>query len=427
MTADRRQFLDAVLRKTRDEIGVEDRHEIILPLAVAATVDLEGPPLWVMTVGPPSSGKTERAKLLRDVEHEWVGELTVAGLLHEQTIGKKSVPAGVLKRIGERGLIIVPEFSTVLGDADRNHRSQLFAKLREVHDGRTQRDIRSAIPLKWEGRVTLFACCTSIIDHYASYGDALGPRFLTLRVAPMSREEQRERMRRDVQGITPELRTLVAKLVMLGREQIDLIVVSDDAQNHLLDAAEVLALGRTSVPRDGYRGHVEGLAETEHPHRIRQQLELVVRGAMAVGLDELEAVEMAYRMALDSMPAARLHVLGLVVHAGDPLTANETAKCLNTSWAVTRRVLEDLSYAGVLTYTTTQQPTGKTEYWYRLDESWRAVMKRVFAGHPSRYVWERYVLSVDKGNKGSVFSHTSRDASPAGLLSETTASGRESG
>ena len=134
-------------------------------------------------------------------------------------------------------------------------------------------------PLRWKGRLTMLACCTSIIDNFAAHTDALGPRWVYYRQRQREIAAKRSVLRKARSSEKVKAgRTLVAKVAqgVVGRAGwvIDEIRLSDAASDLIEDAALVTAFGRGSVPRD-YRREIDGIPETEEPTRVAKQLAML--------------------------------------------------------------------------------------------------------------------------------------------------------
>ncbi len=108
---------------------------VYLVLATVAATRLPGDPVWLLLIGPPSSGKTEALDALSDLpEAHFASILTEAGLLSGSPTPDENATGGLLKLLGERGLIVAPDFGTLLNE-HRSTRNRIFACLREVFDG----------------------------------------------------------------------------------------------------------------------------------------------------------------------------------------------------------------------------------------------------------------------------------------------------
>jgi hypothetical protein len=381
-------------------VHLEDPGHVWFALAVATSAALDGDPLWGMLIGPSSSGKTEAIRAL-DGLAEPVDELTAPALL-SWTHSKQPRPTGVLTRVGERGLLTVGDFSTVLATSDRGGRDQLFALLRRVYDGAVTRDLGNApAPLRWRGRLTVLAACTPAIDNYASHADQLGPRWLYYRLAAASSQAKRAtsrkaRLRNGQLGTYRDLAAeLTGRLVDAARQQAGRVRLSEQAAERLDDLAIVCCYGRAVVPRNAYgRREIEGLAIVEEPPRLVAQLVLLARGLLALGLEEPAVVGLCRRAALDSMPAVRRALLQALADAGE-LTVSEAARRVGCHRHVARMALEELAAIGLVSCPDQdddpqddQEPAGRwSAHPWRLDGPDQRLVCAVLAAPAWHEVW----------------------------------------
>ena len=330
---------------------LDDPWVVWFVLAVAVSASLDGEPLWGMPIGPSSGGKTEAIRLLDDLA-EHLGELTNAGLL-TWTKGKTPHETGALIRIGPRGLITISDFSTVLASSDRGGRDQLFANLRCVYDGELPRSVAGPYPLVWKGRATLLAGCTPAIDQFSSYTNQLGPRWVFYRLAEQNSSAARKRARRaqraagDIAAHRTRARNLATEIVRAAIKRVSGVELPDELQEHLVDVAYVVCLGRAAVPRHGYgKREIDGLPNIESPPRLTLQLTMLARCLLALGLDLERTQWMCEHAGLSSMPSIRLRVLQALAN-GEELTVSEVARRIEAHRHPTRFALEELQTIGV--------------------------------------------------------------------------------
>lgn len=322
------QVMDAVrayVDVTDDEAGF-----VHAALAVAVSKALtDEEPLWAMLVGAPSSGKSEAIRLLDELADLRVDELTRAGLLSWSTGGgKKAKRSGILTRIPSHALLTVSDFSTVVTASDREGRARMYGMLRVVYDGHVYRGIAGepagdGNELEWSGHLTLIAAATPAIDQASSFEGALGERWLTLRLpeSDAARAIARARYAVDRDYLSAhraEAQRATRELVLAARNRIphDLPAALVD---RLVNLAVFIAHARTGVQHEGtgrYRV-ILGVPTPEEPMRLVGQLTRFCRCALALGLDQHQALELASRIGLDSVPLARMRVLRAVLEAGD--------------------------------------------------------------------------------------------------------------
>lgn len=347
-----RGLRDDLLTHLRTWQGGEDFAHLDFALAVAVSAaDTTGDPLWGMIVGPPSSGKTETVRALDDVADDCLDEITTAALL-SWTRGSKPKATGVLTRVPDPALLTVADFSTILATSDRGGRDQLFSDLRRVYDGSLRRDLGNAPkPLRWSGRLTILSAVTPAIDDYSSHSDALGPRWLYLRmpgVDPTQRRDAAGRRRVALKEKRADARQLAVQVVQHGRASLPQVGPSDASLRTLGDASVVTAAARGAVPRDGYgRREVIGVPTIEEPHRLVGQLQMLARALLALGHSADYATALAVRASLDTIPRARMAVLWVLASLDEPVSVGRVAHLAGLHRRVAATALEDLREVGL--------------------------------------------------------------------------------
>lgn len=334
---------------------IPDPTHVVATLAAAATRSAEGEPVWLLLVAAPSSGKTETVRLLDQVADARLDEVTSPGLLG-WTRGRSPKPTGVLTRVGDHALITFGDLSSLLATSDRGGRDQVFGLLRTAYDGHVSRDISngsSSEHLQWSGRLTVVACVTGAIDRYTAHADALGPRWIYLRLPERTPEQKREAARLARRRGLGEARRRAADRARQLLDGIDeLPEVPESIRNPLDDAALVATQGRAAVARNGYgRREIEAMPIVEEPMRLVQQLAALASGVLALGLPESVALQVARRAALDSIPEARhrvLEVLAYQQHTGELLSTAALARAAGVNRRVARMALEELAAIGVV-------------------------------------------------------------------------------
>ena len=156
-----------------------------LVMAAALANRLPGDPLWLLIIGPPSSGKTEALSSLSDLpEYHAVSTLTEPGLLIGSPVRDgSSATGGLLMQVGERGLMVASDFGTLLHEHGST-RNRIFACLREIYDGKFVRRLgtNGGQTYAWEGHAGFIGACTEAIDSPSLDLGLLGERFSYCRV-----------------------------------------------------------------------------------------------------------------------------------------------------------------------------------------------------------------------------------------------------
>src|SRR5262249_8493722 len=286
-----RQTLEQVHAVFRKWLGDDyDIGALNAVLAVAASEQLSGDPAWLLIISGPGNAKTETCQSLSGLSTHIVSTISPEGALLSGTSDKqrsKGATGGLLRKIGDRGLLVVKDYPSILS-ANRDTRASVLAALREIHDGNWTRNVGTdgGKTLTWSGRVVLIGACTTAWDQAHAVIAAMGDRFVLVRSdsSGAGRVTAGKRAIRNtgVENVMrKELSEAVAGLVShVSASQPD--EMTDDQVDQILQAADIVTLARTGVEID-YRGDVIDAHAPEMPTRFARQLTQVLRGARAIG------------------------------------------------------------------------------------------------------------------------------------------------
>jgi hypothetical protein len=327
--------------------------------AYAANMALDGDPVWLMEVGGSGIGKTERIMPLASMP----GVVMASTLTGEAALlsaspkrdRAKNATGGLLRQVGERGVLVVKDFTSILS-MSRDARAQVLAAFREIHDGRWDRiyGTDGGQVLHWAGHCGFITGCTTAIDKAHAVLDAMGTRFLFARLpdadgdaigrSALAQVGQEKAMRAELAEVTTGL------LSHLGQPH----PLHAGVQNWLIPLAAMAAQARSPVMRD-YQGEIELVGDAEAPTRIIKQLGQLWRACGMLGLDEERSWQAVRRAGLDSIPKLRRAVLSYFAAAMQGGAAGqEWHSTTSISRGVlhpsrtTRRTLEDLEAHGLV-------------------------------------------------------------------------------
>lgn len=337
-------------------------------LAAAAVERLDGDPLWLLVISGSGNAKTETVQALAGAGAHVTSTISSAGALLSASPRKergKDSTGGLLRKIGERGTVVVKDVTSVLS-MDRNARAEVLAALREVYDGRWERNVGTdgGRTLTWTGRVAVIGAVTTAWDQAHAVIAAMGDRFVLLRMD--STDGRTAAGRRSIRntGHEEQMRSELAAAVGGVLADVDPSRAGelvDDEIELLLAAADLVTLARTAVEYD-YRGDVIDAHAPEMPTRFAKQLGQVVRGGLAIGMDRSIALRLAIRCARDSMPPLRLEILlDLAAHPVSTTTA--VRKRLDKPRATVDRQLQALHMLGLLICDEDPDHTGRGQGW----------------------------------------------------------------
>jgi hypothetical protein len=343
----------------------------IIFATVASHRIVDYPPAWAMGIAPAGSMKTEILKSLDGLPSvHLVDEVTantfISGKL-SQPGEQRTTPASLLHRIGDEGIIICADFSTVL-EIDEKTRGKILSQLRRIYDGQLRREFGSDDNLderEWKGRITLLAGATPEVDRFHKVFAALGDRFARVRwpraggveAAMMAMEQDR--------SVSEQLKKLVHGylLPVLSQQKIDAPKLGREMLLRIGNLSEIVALARTYIPRNSER-EIDGAVQAESNTRLPQQLAQIGRGWAALmnrGEVDEEALGLIRRAAWDSIPPVRRAILAA-------LMAGKKPHSVGLPPATTERGLEELVAIGLLAAKRVNYGAGFSETVYSLSE-----------------------------------------------------------
>jgi 5S rRNA maturation endonuclease (ribonuclease M5) len=335
-------------------LGLEyDLKVLDVLLAATAAHWLDGEPCWLMIVAGSGAAKTETVQAIEGAGGVLISTLSsTAALLSGSPRRDRAADAtgGLLPSLGDNGVLIIKDMTSILSLPSAS-RGDLLAAIRELHDGRWSRQVgtEGGRRLEWSGRLTIVAACTSAWDRAHEAIAAMGDRFLLVRFDSRYGREAAFLQAHKNNGREAQMRRELSRavgraLASVEREKIEALD-PDDIQM-LFRLANLVTLVRTAVDTD-YRDDVRTAYAPEMPTRFGKQLGQLVRGGMALGLPREEALELAIRVAEDSMPPLRWRVLHHVsTHPG--IRASDIRKTLDTPYNTVKRTLDALLVLGVI-------------------------------------------------------------------------------
>lgn len=332
-----------------------DPGSLLVTLASVAANRAAGDPLWLLLVAPPSGGKTETVGPLATLPDVYpAATLTEASLLSGTPNRDKAKGAkgGLLREIGDFGIIVCKDFGSVLS-MNRDTRAAVLAALREVFDGDWTRHVGTdgGRTLHWSGKVGLIAGCTPAIDSHHAVIGAMGDRFVLYRLPEADGDQQADRAFEHA-GREREMReelahALTAVLADADTEQLT-AAPTDDDRERLKALAGLVVRCRSAVERDPYSREVELIPGSEGPARLALSLLRLLNALRAIGTDEATAWAIVSKCGLDSMPAVRRTVLEALLMS-DGVTTVDLSRSIGYPRTTTGRALEDLAAHKVLT------------------------------------------------------------------------------
>lgn len=198
----------------------------------------------------------------------------------------RTVPASLLHRIGEDGIIIVRDFSTIL-EMSTDRRGKILSQLRRIYDRQLRREFGASENLderEWKGRITLLAGTTPEGDRYYSVLGALGDRFVQVRWARAGSHEAALRAMEQNVDVSVKLRKLAREFLypILGQSNVVAPEFPITLMTRLVHFSEFIVHARAHVPRSSGGHDIDGLPQIESNTRLPQELVQLGRGWAAL-------------------------------------------------------------------------------------------------------------------------------------------------
>ncbi len=264
-------------------------------LAAAAVDQLDGDPVWLLVVSGSGNAKTETVSALQGAGAHVTSTITSEGALLSATSRKdttREATGGLLRALGERGVLVIKDVTSILS-MNRDVRASVLAALREVYDGRWERNVGTdgGRSLTWTGRLTVIGAVTTAYDTAHAVIASMGDRFALVRVD--SNLGRLDAGRQALQNVGHEV-AMRAELAQAAGQVLAGVdpakaVLSEDVMVTLLACADLVTLARTAVERD-YRGDVVEAHAPEAPTRFAKMLGQLVRGCLALGASDDQAL-----------------------------------------------------------------------------------------------------------------------------------------
>ena len=341
--------VDRVFQRT---LHMPDLGALHVVLATVAANRMAGEPVWLLVIGPPASAKTETVETLADLpETVTLSTTTKAGLLSGST--EHGGTGGVLKEGGERFLLVVKDFTTIVSE-HASTRTEVLAIMREIFDGRVERAVGSGggRRLKWRGHAGCIACATEAVDtvDMANFGErwvryrlpASGDddRFVTGLVALGNLGRQREQREERVRVVS----AFFSDLALPEHPP----ALSTDEEDRLIELADLGTRCRSGVVWGG--GHHDEILQVPQPEEVPRlvgELGQLSAGLSVIGVDDAERWRLVTKCALDGMASLRRKVIDVLLAAHfDSATATVAGRC-RLPQTTARRHLQELVALGI--------------------------------------------------------------------------------
>ncbi len=284
------KFID-VQEEVSKYVYTEDNGMARIALASIIATRLQlGDPVWLLLIGPSSSGKSQILRPLAltnpKIIHR-VDDLTENTLLSGLSTGKGNKDISLLKRIGALGIIVISDF-TVIFSKSSEARAAILGQLRMVYDGEMVKySGNNPEPIAWKGYLGLLAGSTpSIYAHFEEVAD-MGERFIYYRMKPYNIEKATRRsLSRTIYG--KELDETLSRVYAdyttdaIKSAANGVPAIAPEVYDRIVSISMFAANLRTPTHYDRFAKTIDRVPVPEMPMRVALQLSAIARGLMVM-------------------------------------------------------------------------------------------------------------------------------------------------
>lgn len=342
----------------------QDRNLVRMICASVIANQLEGKsskPFWVVFVAPPGGGKSDIVATLTGVTKnekklfEEISDLTSASFAS----GMNSLEGetSLLKRLENNhgALLLFKDFTTVLSK-NKDDMAMIMAYLREIYDGKFEKKFGNGKNVKWEGKVGLIACSTTVIYNKLQDISVMGDRLILYQIEQPDRiAVQKKIFENEDNGtdgsveMADAMQEYMKKVFsFLKRNSID-EKIPIETREEFLEIADFVTLARSGVVWNWRHDRIVYVPEPEMPTRVLRQLI-----ALADALRVINAVDnkkfnlskndlkIIVKVALDSISSPRRNLLIIIASYSNGITMTALASEFGMPYETTKDHIDEL-------------------------------------------------------------------------------------
>jgi hypothetical protein len=234
-------------------------------------------------------------------------------------------PASLLNKLSagtdrpEEGILLFKDFTSLLSEQEVTQKL-IMAQLREIYDGKYDKEFGTGHAIHWKGKVTIIAAATHKMYDMRQQYSAMGERFMMYEmITPDGKEASERGMTNQEEGIMDEARARLAEMVRVYVNEMlelpkELPKISRELKTKAIDLAEMTTRVRSDVKRDwrSINKEIVGVNPPEQPIRFASGLQNIARSLMVLNWNETgeftlpgKYEKILFKYSLDSMPPNR--------------------------------------------------------------------------------------------------------------------------
>lgn len=334
-------------------IGDERTMRVMLAAYVARSFDTD--PVWLFLVAASSGGKSEMIRSLTGLDgaHE-LSSLTPQTFLSGFK-GANGTDPSLLAKIRPDTVFLLKDFTTIL-NLRADDKGIIMSQLREIYDGKIDKEFGTGVTRSWEGKVGFIAGCTYTIEESIMMNASYGDRFLYWKMPDVDVDDAMNKQF-SVMGHEEELRngmrdSVTDYVASLGDfKGKSLPQIPDDAKQALIKLCQLAVSCRGPVTWSYNGKDIVSVGQKEFPMRYYKQAIALGTGLMVLRDGDFDGEDWSIlaKATLDSIPSWRLNAIRCLQKDRDSWkTTAEIGMELRLPTGTVRKHLSELESHGVI-------------------------------------------------------------------------------
>jgi hypothetical protein len=331
-------------------LALRDEDSIRIAIAAYIANKFSTDPVWVFIIAASSSGKSEFINALAGLE----GATTMSSLTPTTFLSgfqAKNDPS-LLANIKEDAVFLLKDFTTILS-LRQDDRAIIMSQLREIYDGKIEKNFGNGVIRSWKGKVGFIAGCTYSIEDAIMMNATYGDRFLYWKMSDVDTDAAMDKQL-SVVGREKELRdamrdTLAGFVASLG--DLKLVPLPDKTKRSLRELCKFAVLGRGPVEWNPYTKDIVSIGRAESPMRSFKQILALATGLAIIRGGEWDEQDwrLITKIALDAVPSSRMRTVRFLQTRRDAwLSTKDVGLGLRINTNTARRYLNELEVHGLV-------------------------------------------------------------------------------
>jgi len=265
----------ALIRTYRKWLELKDINVIRVAFGSAFANRLQGDPLWLFIVGPPSCGKSELImSMSKSKTVHALTSLTPHSLISGAVWSKDEDPSLLPKLDGK--ILAIKDF-TAIYKIHPTQRDEILGVFRDIYDGQCSKTFGTGVTRSYEVTFGIIGGITPIVEKFQVENTSLGERFIKVRMPELDAATQHKINMRSMGNINEKIKMRKelskAGARCLARKLPKRIpMLTENMKARISRLANLTAYLRGVVDRDKYTQEVKFKPMREGGSRLSQQL-----------------------------------------------------------------------------------------------------------------------------------------------------------